>query len=144
MKTNNKYMSLVMALLCVSSIGFTSCKEGDDTPNAPTIEIEEANIEEEVELCVEANIKAPGKTATVTVTVRSANGQTVKLMESVTGVGYIGVQQIPEFHKHFDIAGKGVVEGDVLEFTVTDAFGQVTTAKKSITEEEGDDHHHHE
>ena len=144
MKTINKYMSFALALLCVCSLSFISCKGNEEEkPAAPTIVISEANIEEESELCVEANVKAPGKTAAVSISVRSADGSALKFTEKVTGVAYIGVLEVPEFHKHFDIADKGVTEGDILEFTVTDAFGQTTTAKKSITKEEEDEHEHH-
>ena len=61
---------------------------------------------------------------------------TVKVTRPVTDSKYIGVLNIDGFHVHTDIAGKNVVESDVLKLTVTDAQGLSTTAQKSITEEE--------
>ena len=61
---------------------------------------------------------------------------TVKVTRPVTDSKYLGVLNIDGFHIHTDIAGKNVVEGDVLKMTVTDAQGLSTTVQKSITEEE--------
>ena len=46
---NLKYMSLMMAFACVLSLGFTSCGDNDDdSAPAPTIVMDEANIEKAI------------------------------------------------------------------------------------------------
>ena len=73
------------------------------------------------------------------VTVTDTQGNNVKVTKNVTDAKYIGVLNIDGFHVHVDIDNKGVVVGDLLKLTVTDANGKSTTAQKSITEEEDDD-----
>ena len=141
---NLKYMSLLMALVSVITIGFTSCGSDDDDTPAPTIEMEEANIEGN-ELCVEADIVAQGRTASILINICDPSGKTIKVAQPVAGSKYIGVLNIDDFHMHVDITGKNVVVGDLLKLTVADANGRSTTAQKSITEEEDeDDEHHHD
>ncbi|SEE02257.1 hypothetical protein [Prevotella sp. lc2012] len=131
------YMSLMMALLCVLSLSFTACDDDDDKLPAPEITINEANIEDDV-LCVQADVVAKGRTASILLTITGQNG-TVKASQAVTDSKYIGVLNIDGFHVHMDIADKNVEEGDILEMSVTDGQGLTTTSKKSITEEEDDD-----
>ena len=131
------YMSLMMALLCVLSLSFTACDDDDDKLPAPEITINEANIEDDV-LCVQADVVAKGRTASILLTITGQNG-TVKASQAVTDSKYIGVLNIDGFHVHVDIADKNVEEGDILEMSVTDGQGLTTTSKKSITEEEDDD-----
>ena len=141
---NLKFMSLLMALVSVITIGFTSCGSDDDDTPAPTIEMEEANIEGN-ELCVEADIVAQGRTASILINICDPSGKTIKVAQPVAGSKYIGVLNIDDFHVHVDITGKNVVVGDLLKLTVADANGRSTTAQKSITEEEDeDDEHHHD
>ena len=140
---NLKYMSLLMALVSVITIGFTSCGSDDDDTPAPTIEMEEANIEGN-ELCVEADIVAQGRTASILINICDPSGKTIKVAQPVAGSKYIGVLNIDDFHVHVDIAGKNVAVGDLLKLTVADANGRSTTAQKSITEEDEDDEHHHD
>ena len=136
---NIKYMGLMMALVCVITLGFVSCSNDDDdcTP-APTIVMDEANLEDG-EICVKADVTAPGRTAAIQITITDAAGNTTKVTKNVTDSKYIGVLNIDGFHVHVDIAGKGVVVGDLLKLTVTDNNGKQTTAQKSITEEEDED-----
>ena len=132
---NLKYMSLMMALALVFTLGFVSCdSDDDDLQPAPEITIEEANIEGDI-LCTEADVVAMGRTASIQLVVSDQQGN-VKVTYPVTDSKYIGVLNIDGFHVHVPIAGKGVLEGDVLTMTVTDAQGLSTSAKKSITEEE--------
>lgn len=140
---NIKYMSLMMALLCVLSLGFSSCGDDDDEPAAPTVALDEANIEGD-EICVKADVKAEGRTAAILIEIRDASNGEVKVSKPVTDSKYIGVLNIDGFHVHVDIAGTGVVEGDKLKLTVTDANGRSTTDVKTITQEEDDDEHEHE
>ena len=133
-----KYMSLMMAFACVISLGFASCSSNDDDTEAPTIVMDEANIEDGY-ICVKADVYAPGRTAAIQIIVTDATGNTTKVVENVTDSKYIGVLNIDGFHVHVDIDGKGVVVGDKLNLKVTDANGKTTTGQKSITEEEDDD-----
>lgn len=136
---NLKYMSLMMALVCVITLSFVSCSnDDDDCPPAPTIVMDEANLEDG-EICVKADVTAPGRTAAIQITITDAAGNTTKVTKNVTDSKYIGVLNIDGFHVHVDIAGKGVVVGDLLKLTVTDNNGKQTTAQKSITEEEDED-----
>ena len=131
------YMSLMMALLCVLSLSFTACDDDDDKLPAPEITINEANIEDDV-LCVQADVVAKGRTASILLTITGQNGA-VKATQAITDSKYIGVLNIDGFHVHVDIADKNVEEGDILEMSVIDGQGLTTTSKKSITEEEDDD-----
>ncbi len=133
---NLKFMSLMLALVSIVSFGFTSCSndENDALP-APVIEINEANIEEDI-ICVQGNVAAPGRTAAIQITVTDAAGTTTKVVKDVTDAKYIGVLNIDGFHVHVDIDGKGVAEGDILRLKVTDANGKSSIAQKSITQEE--------
>ena len=135
---NLRYMSLLLALACVFTLGFTSCSNDDDDTPAPTVLMDEANIEDGY-ICVKADVNAPGRTAAILITVTDATGKTTKVTQPVTDAKYIGVLNIDGFHVHVDIDGKGVVEGDQLKLKVTDANGKSTTAQKSITEEEEDE-----
>lgn len=140
---NLKYMSLLLALVSVIAIGFTSCgSDDDDNTPAPTIMVEEANIEGD-ELCVEADIVAQGRTASILINICDASGATIKVAHPITSSKYIGVLNIEGFHVHVDIAGKNVAVGDLLKLTVTDANGRSTTVQKAITEEEDEEEEYH-
>ena len=131
-------MSLMMALITVFTLSFTACSNDDDDKQpAPQITLNEANIEGDI-LCVQADVVAKGRTATILLTIVGKDGAT-KVAYPVTDSKYIGVLNIDGFHVHVDIAGKNVEEGDVLQMTVTDAEGQTVTAQKGITAEEDDD-----
>ena len=129
-----------MAMMSVITIGFTSCSSDDDkndTP-APTIVMDEANMEDG-EICVKADILAPGRTSAILISITDASGNNVKVTKDVTDAKYIGVLNIDGFHVHVDIDGKGVAVGDLLNLKVTDANGKYSIGVKSITEEEDDD-----
>jgi len=131
-------MSLMMALITVFTLSFTACSNDDDDKQpAPQITLNEANIEGDI-LCVQADVVAKGRTATILLTIVGKDGA-AKVAYPVTDSKYIGVLNIDGFHVHVDIAGKNVEEGDVLQMTVTDAEGQTVTAQKGITAEEDDD-----
>ena len=131
-------MSLMMALITVFTLSFTACSNDDDDKQpAPQITLNEANIEGDI-LCVQADVVAKGRTATILLTIVGKDGA-AKVAYPVTDSKYIGVLNIDGFHVHVDIAGKNVEEGNVLQMTVTDAEGQTVTAQKGITAEEDDD-----
>ena len=124
-----KYLSLIMALVSVMTMVLTSCGDDDDNSvAAPSIVMDEANIEG-AELCVKADVTAPGRTAHILIEVTDAAGKIVKVAKPVIDDMYIGKLNIDGLHVHVDIAGKGVVVGDQLKLTVTDANGKSTTAK---------------
>ena len=128
----------MMALITVFTLSFTACSNDDDDKQpAPQITLNEANIEGDI-LCVQADVVAKGRTATILLTIVGKDGA-AKVAYPVTDSKYIGVLNIDGFHVHVDIAGKNVEEGDVLQMTVTDAEGQTVTAQKGITAEEDDD-----
>ena len=127
-----------MALITVFTLSFTACSNDDDDKQpAPQITLNEANIEGDI-LCVQADVVAKGRTATILLTIVGKDGA-AKVAYPVTDSKYIGVLNIDGFHVHVDIAGKNVEEGDVLQMTVTDAEGQTVTAQKGITAEEDDE-----
>ena len=139
---NFKYMSLMVALLSVLTLSFTSCGDDDDVASAPVINLYEANLEHEgSEICVQADIKCPGKIATIIAEVYSADGKTLKLPPQPF-TGNEGALEVPGFHKHIldiDTYDPAIVEGDLLKFTVVDQNGNSTTVQKNITEEEDDE-----
>ena len=137
MKKTNQYLSLLLALVCLFSLSLTSCsKDDDEKPAAPTVVLTEANIEDG-EICVMANIIAPGRTANIIITVTDPTGTVTKLSQPITEAKYMGVLNIDEFHVHVkDIDSKSVVKGDLLRLSVTDQNSRSTTAQMSITEEE--------
>lgn len=137
---NFKYMSLMVALLSVLTLSFTSCGDDDDVASAPVINLYEANLEHEgSEICVQADIKAQGRTASVIIEVFKASDGSLITALPVTDSKFINVLEIPGFHKHVHLDGLTVAEGDVLKLTVTDMNGKSTTVQKNITEEEGDE-----
>ena len=72
---NLKYMSLLMALMCVFSLGFTSCGDDDDDKSpAPQITLHEANIEGDI-LCIQADVMAQGRTAAILLTISDKEGK---------------------------------------------------------------------
>lgn len=136
---NFKYMSLMVALLSVLTLSFTSCGDDDDVASAPVINLYEANLEHEgSEICVQADIKCPGKIAAISAEVYSADGKTLKLPPQHF-TGFEGALEVPGFHKHVHLDGLTVAEGDLLKFTVVDQNGNSTTVQKNITEEEDDE-----
>lgn len=136
---NFKYMSLMVALLSVLTLSFTSCGDDDDDVAAPSITLGEANIEGD-EICVKAEINAPGRIVSIIIEVTEANDGKTKAAVPVFDDKYLNVLNIAGFHKHIEIEGLGIVEGDILKLSVCDANGKVTTAKKTITaEDDGDE-----
>lgn len=137
----NILSSLYLALTCVASLTLAACgSDEEETPGAPKIEIDEANIEGD-ELCVEADITAPGLTKSIVIEITDKRNSRVKASMSVTDKKYIGVRNIDDFHVHVPIAGCDVVVGDQLNLAVTDALGQATLTQKAITQEEDEDGH---
>ena len=142
---NFKYMSLMVALLSVLTLSFTSCGDDDDDEitniASSTITLHEVNIEGS-KICVKADIACPSKVEYIRIEIYSADGQTRKFTQDFYSSKYTGTLNIPEFHEHLldiDTYDPAIVEGDLLKFTVVDQNGNSTTVQKNITEEEGDE-----
>ena len=137
---NFKYMSLMVALLSVLTLSFTSCGDDDDEITniaSSTIALHEVNIEGS-QICVKADIACPNKVEYIRIEIYSADGQTRKFTQDFYSSKYTGTLNIPEFHEHLldiDTYDPAIVEGDLLKFTVVDQNGNSTTVQKNLTEE---------
>lgn len=141
---NIKYLSLMMALLSVLTLSFTSCGDDDDEITniaSSTITLHEVNIEGS-KICVKADIVCPSKVEYIRIEIYSADGQTRKFTQDFYSSIYTGALNIPEFHEHLldiDTYDPAIVEGDLLKFTVVDMNGRTTTVQKNLTEENDED-----
>lgn len=141
---NIKYLSLMMALLSVLTLSFTSCGGDDDEITniaSSTITLHEVNIEGS-QICVKADIVCPSKVEYIRIEIYSADGQTRKFTQDFYSSIYTGALNIPEFHEHLldiDTYDPAIVEGDLLKFTVVDMNGRTTTVQKNLTEEDDED-----
>ena len=156
---NLKYMSLMLALLCVVSLGFTSCGDDDDDdelPAKPVITLTEVGHDNSKhahpghDLHLEADVVAEGLIKSINVEIHQENGGSVKIEKAYTDGKYIGVRNT-EFHEHIDIPENAPLGEYHLHFVVTDNRGQQTIAESHIelVEDDGDDdedehEHHHE
>lgn len=141
---NIKYLSLMVALLSVLTLSFTSCGGDDDEITniaSSTITLHEVNIEGS-QICVKADIVCPSKVEYIRIEIYSADGQTRKFTQDFYSSKYTGALNIPEFHEHLldiDTYDPAIVEGDLLKFTVVDMNGRTTTVQKNLTEEDDED-----
>ena len=155
---NLKYMSLMLALLCVVSLGFTSCgdDDDDDLPAKPVITLTEVGHDNSKhahpghDLHLEAYVVAEGLIKSINIEIHQENGGTMKIEKAYTDGKYIGVRNT-EFHEHIDIPENAPLGEYHLHFVVTDNSGQQTVAESDIelVEDDGDDdedehEHHHE
>ena len=137
---NIKFMSLLMAFLCASTLFLTSCgDDDDDLPAKPSITLTEVGHDNAKhchpghDLHLEADVVAEGS---------------FKIEKSYTDGKYIGIRNT-EFHEHIDIPAEAPLGEYHLHFTVTDKNGQQTTVESelNIVEDDGDDdedeHDHH-
>jgi len=141
---NFKYMSLMVALLSVLTLSFTSCDDDDDEITniaSSTITLHEVNIEGS-KICVKADIACPNKVEYIRIEIYSADGQTRKFTQDFYSSKYTGTLNIPEFHEHLldiDTYDPAIVEGDLLKFTVVDQNGNSTTVQKNLTEDDDEE-----
>ena len=151
MKTNYKYMGLMMALVCMCSLGFTACSsdDDDDLPAKPVVTLSEVghgnsrDAHPGHDMHLEANVQAEGLIKRIDIEIHQEGGGTFKIEQSFTEGKYIGVRNI-EFHEHIDIPANAPLGAYHLHFTVTDNRGQQTTAESplDLKEEDGDDDDH--
>lgn len=149
------YQSLALALLCVSMLVITSCKDDDDKPSKPTVTLKEvghANNKTAMrgnDMHLEAAIKADGLIKRIDIEIHQEGGSNYKIMKAFTEGKYIGVKNA-DFHEHIDIPAEAPLGAYHLHFTVTDQSGQTVMAEEHITvvENNGTGHdeeeHHHE
>lgn len=153
---NIKFMSLLMAFLCASTMFLTSCgDDDDDLPAKPSITLTEVGHDNAKhchpghDLHLEADVVAEGLIQRIDVDIHEENGGSFKIEKSYTDGKYIGIRNT-EFHEHIDIPAEAPLGEYHLHFTVTDKNGQQTTVESelNIVEDDGDDddedeHDHH-
>lgn len=152
---NIKFMSLLMAFLCASTMFLTSCgDDDDDLPAKPSITLTEVGHDNTKhchpghDLHLEADVVAEGLIQRIDVEIHEENGGSFKIEKSYTDGKYIGIRNT-EFHEHIDIPAEAPLGEYHLHFTVTDKNGQQTTVESelNIVEDDGDDdedeHDHH-
>lgn len=158
MKTNYKYMSLIVALLSVLSLGFTSCSSDDDEelPAKPVISLTEVGSKNSKhahpghDMHLEADVLAEGIIKRIDIEIHQEEGGSDLVELSFTEGKYIDVRNV-EFHEHIDIPADAPLGEYHLHFTVTDKHGQQTTAETHIeiveddgTDDGDDDEHDHD
>jgi hypothetical protein len=153
---NLKYMSLMLALVSVITMGFTSCSsdDDDDLPAKPAIRLTEVGHDNSKhthpghDLHLEANVVAEGLIKRIDVEIHQEGGGSFKINQSFTEGKYIGVRNV-EFHEHIDIPADAPLGEYHMHFTVTDQRGQQTVAESHLeviedNDEEEEHEHHHE
>lgn len=147
-----KYMSLLMALVSVMTIGFTSCSsDDDDTPAKPVVNLTEvghANAKHAHpghDLHLEAKVVAEGIIKRIDIEIHQEGGGSFKIEQSFTQGKYIGVRNV-EFHEHIDIPAETPLGKYHMHFTVTDQRGQQTTAEShlEVIKDDGNENHEHQ
>ena len=154
---NIKYMSLLLALVSVFTLGFTSCDDDDDDKVAkPVITLTEVGHDNSRhahpghDLHLEADIVAQGLIQRIDVEIHQEASHGFEIEKSYTDSKYVGLKNA-EFHEHIDIPADAPLGEYHLHFIVVDKAGQQTTAECHIelVEDDGDDDdddddHHHE
>lgn len=139
------YMSLMLALACVSTLFLTACGDDDETPEKPRITLTEVGHDNSHhahpghDMHLEADIVAMGLIQQIDVEIHQEKGGSFEIRYTDTSE-YKGKRNA-EFHEHIDIPEEAPLGSYHLHFTVTDALGQSTTveAPLEITEDDGDD-----
>ncbi len=153
---NLKYMSLMLALVSVITLGFTSCSSDDDDslPAKPTVRLTEVGHENSRhahpghDLHLEANVVAEGLIKRIDIEIHQEGSGSFKIEQSFTEGKYIGVRNV-EFHEHIDIPTDAPLGEYHMHFTVTDQHGQQTVAESHVElieddgDEEDEEHEHH-
>ena len=146
------YMSLMLALVSVSTLFLTACDD-DETPDKPQITLTEVGHDNSRhahpghDMHLEADIVAMGLIQRIDIRIHQEDGGTFEIKQSFTEGKYIGVRNT-EFHEHIDIP-EGAPLGEYhLHFTVTDKFGKQTTVESPLEisedDDENDEHHHND
>ena len=135
---NMKYMSLLLALMCVFTLVLTSCGSDDDEQSAkPTITLTEVGLNNSRhvhpghDLHLEAQVLAEALIKRIDIEIHQEGGDKFKIEKSYTDGKYVGVRNT-EFHEHIDIPETAPLGEYHLHFTVTDNEGQQTTVESHI------------
>ena len=144
-------MSLMMALITMVTLSFTSCDNDDDDvlPAKPSITLTEVGHDNGKhahpghDLHLEADLLAEGLIQRIDIEIHQEGGANKIVEQSYTTGKYIGVRNA-EFHEHIDIPADAPLGEYHLHFTVTDKHGQQTTVEDHIELIEGDEDDHDE
>lgn len=144
-------MSLMMALITMVTLSFTSCGNDDDDvlPAKPSITLTEVGHDNGKhahpghDLHLEADLLAEGLIQRIDIEIHQEGGANKIVEQSYTTGKYIGVRNA-EFHEHIDIPADAPLGEYHLHFTVTDKHGQQTTVEDHIELIEGDEDDHDE
>ena len=144
-------MSLMMALITMVTLSFTSCDKDDDDvlPAKPSITLTEVGHDNGKhahpghDLHLEADLLAEGLIQRIDIEIHQEGGANKIVEQSYTTGKYIGVRNA-EFHEHIDIPANAPLGEYHLHFTVTDKHGQQTTVEDHIELIEGDEDDHDE
>lgn len=138
-----KLKSLWGAILIFSMSLFilSSCSSDDDdnnNPAKPVINLTEVGSENNKtgiagsDLHLEGSIVADGTIKQIDIEIHQEGSGNFKIEKSYKDGKYIGVKNA-DFHEHIDIPGDAPAGDYHLHFTVTDVFGQTTTAESELT-----------
>ncbi len=144
-------MSLMMALITMVTLSFTSCGNDDDDvlPAKPSITLTEVGHDNGKhahpghDLHLEADMLAEGLIKRIDIEIHQEGGANKIVEQSYTTGKYIGVRNA-EFHEHIDIPADAPLGEYHIHFTVTDKHGQQTTVEDHIELIEGDEDDHDE
>ena len=147
----NIFMSLMMALITMVTLSFTSCDNDDDDvlPAKPSITLTEVGHDNGKhahpghDLHLEADLLAEGLIQRIDIEIHQEGGANKIVEQSYTTGKYIDVRNA-EFHEHIDIPADAPLGEYHLHFTVTDKHGQQTTVEDHIELIEGDEDDHDE
>lgn len=148
-----KYITFLMAIFSIISLGFISCNDDDDDeqtaqPVVTLTEVGHSNSKHTHpghDLHLEASILAEGTIKRIDIEIHQKGGANKIVETAYTEGKYIGVKNA-DFHEHLDIPADAALGEYHLHFTVTDNEGQQTTAECSIEliEDDDDDEEEHE
>ncbi|MCR5180981.1 MAG: DUF4625 domain-containing protein [Bacteroidaceae bacterium] len=136
-------MSLVLALITLLTFSMISCNndnEEDEMPSRPTISLTEVGHENSKiaypgdDLHLEAELLAEGQIKRIDIEIHQEGGSNKIVELSYTSGKYVGVRNTT-FHEHLDIPADAPLGEYHLHVTVTDMYGQQTTAETHIVVE---------
>lgn len=134
-----KFLWGTILFLSMSLFIFSSCSsdDDDDNPAKPVINLTEVGSENNKtgvagsDLHLEGSIVADGMIKQIDVEIHQESGGSFKIEKSYKDGKYIGVKNA-DFHEHIDIPAEAPAGHYHVHFTVTDQFGQATTAESEL------------
>lgn len=136
---NKKLVWGVSLLLNLCLLILPSCSSDDDdnSPAKPVINLTEIGSENSKigvagnDLHLEGSIIADGVIKQIDIEIHQESGGSFKIEKSYKDGKYIGVKNA-DFHEHIDIPADAPAGDYHMHFTVTDQFGQTTTAESEL------------